>query len=155
MLRGLGRNDRAHDLDTLARTVSEESGRDLDEALAAQLSALARDDIPARCPDAYDTGTPDTHCSSADTARASSTAASALEWADEIWEALVEESLLAEDGDSHLVLSRDPEHPCVLTAATPSAPVESGCGGRSGGRPGTGAGTERAVDFVQARGVDR
>jgi len=111
VLRGLGRNDRTHDLDTLARTVSEESGRVLDEALAAQLSALARDYIPARYPDAYDTGTPDTHYSSADTARASSTAASALTWADEVWEALVEESLLPEDGDGQWAGPEPAEEP--------------------------------------------
>jgi HEPN domain-containing protein len=109
VLRGFGRADRTHDLDTLARAVSEESGRAVDEALAAQLSALARDYIPARYPDAYDTGTPDTHYSSADSVRASSTAARALAWADEVWEALVEESLLPEAGDGQRTGSLPPE----------------------------------------------
>ncbi len=91
VLVGLGRHDRRHDLDELARTVSRESGQPLDERLAAALSALARDYIPARYPDAYDSGTPDTHYGQIDADRARATTSHALGWADEVWDALTQE----------------------------------------------------------------
>jgi len=62
----------------------------------------------ARYPDAYDTGTRGTYCGSADTTRASSVAVRALTWADDVVEALVEESLGPEDGDGQRAAARPP-----------------------------------------------
>lgn len=107
-LRGLGVHDRRRDLDELARAVAAQSGGVLDEELAAALSLLARDYIPARYPDAYDDGTPDEHYSAADADRASSTTASTLAWADAVWEELSNEAATEDGGDTDAEGGRSP-----------------------------------------------
>lgn len=88
VLRGVGVREQHHDLDRLARRVSEESGQALEQELGDLLKVLARDYIPARYPDAYADGTPDSHYSAADAERAHRTAASTAAWVVETWSVL-------------------------------------------------------------------
>lgn len=89
VLRGLGLQERHHDLDVLAGLLAEQAATSISDELADGLKALARDYIPARYPDAYAEGTPDSHYTGADAHRAARTAALALAWVDATWERML------------------------------------------------------------------
>lgn len=89
VLRGLGLQERHHDLDLLAGLLAEEADAAVDDELSDGLKALARDYIPARYPDAYAEGTPDSHYTGSDARRAARTAELALAWVDATWKSLL------------------------------------------------------------------
>lgn len=91
LLRGVGRTEQArgHDLLRLTEEVAAHAPFHVDDELFQRLSALARDYLPSRYPDALPGGTPSGHYGSADAERALATAGDVLDAVDATWGAVL------------------------------------------------------------------
>lgn len=114
LLRGVGRTEQArgHDLLRLTEEVAVHAPLQVDDGLRQRLSALARDYLPSRYPDALPGGTPSGHYGSADAERALATAGDVLDAVDATWAAVLaaaeehdeadrDDELPEEDDDAH------------------------------------------------------